>query len=132
MLVALVVLFSLQTARSVGTAARRASLIRHEISPEGLARLQTDKPVKAESVQIPSRGSLKTGCSDCCNNGQDNVPCTDVEECAEMAPKTGKYALILSYVGRMDSEALPFLQSAKAAAELANKAPSLQTKVAKK
>lgn len=114
---------------ALGAGAKR-SLIRYEISPGGQRGLLTEAAPKSEEhvvqpvqpVQLRSARSSEMGCSDCCNDGQKNVPCADVEECAKTAPNTGKYALILSYVGKMDLEALPFLESAKAAAELANKA----------
>ncbi len=100
----LLVIATIQTAQSIGTSPRQ-SLLRHEIR---------------EAEKFPDGEDRKLGCLDCCNDGQQNVPCTDVEACAEMAPKTGRFALIFSYVGKMGPEALPFLESAKSAAEVAN------------
>ena len=106
--------------------AKRSSLIRYEISHSGQRSFVTAPaaPVAqpVQQFQLHSAHPLEIGCSDCCNNGQKNVPCADVEECAKTAPNTGKYALVLSYVGKMGLETLPFLESARAAAELANKA----------
>lgn len=109
---------------AVGAGAKRSSLIRYEISPAASLLTAQSEPVQpVQPVQHSAHSEIE--CSDCCNDGQKNVPCADVEECAKTAPNTGKYALILSYVGKMGLEALPFLESAKAAAELANKADIL-------
>lgn len=119
MIFSLVLLISLRTVRSVGAGAKRSSLIRHEIQALGGSELETETPSAFEtSIQLHNP-ILETGCYDCCNDGHHNVACADVDTCAKMAPKTGKYALILSYVGQIGQEALPFLDSAKAAAELA-------------
>ena len=102
----LLAIATIQTAQSIGTSPRQ-SLLRHEIR---------------EGEKFPDGEDRKLeGCLDCCNDGHQTVPCTDVEACAEMAQKkTGRFALIFSYVGKMGPEALPFLESAKSAAEVAN------------
>ena len=102
----LLAIATIQTAQSIGTSPRQ-SLLRHEIR-------------EAEKTEGFEDRKLE-GCLDCCNDGQQNVPCTDVEACAEMAPKTGRFALIFSYVGKMGPKTLPFLESAKSAAQKANK-----------
>eukprot|EP00438_Fugacium_kawagutii_P005999 Skav236360 [mRNA] locus=scaffold3883:21077:30724:+ [translate_table: standard] len=117
MLFSLVLVLSLRSVRSVGAGSQR-SLIRHEIKALGGSVLLTETPSAFETSTQHSP-ILETGCHDCCNDGHQNVACTDVDTCAKMAPKTGKYALILSYVGQIGQETLPFLDSAKAAAELA-------------
>eukprot|EP00434_Breviolum_minutum_P025349 symbB.v1.2.022398.t2/scaffold1985.1/size93608/7 len=106
----LLAIATIQTAQSIGTSPRQ-SLLRHEIR-------------EAEKTEGFEDRKLE-GCLDCCNDGQQNVPCTDVEACAEMAPKTGRFALIFSYVGKMGPKTLPFLESAKSAAQKANKADLL-------
>eukprot|EP00927_Polykrikos_kofoidii_P029686 TRINITY_DN25631_c0_g1_i1.p1 TRINITY_DN25631_c0_g1~~TRINITY_DN25631_c0_g1_i1.p1 ORF type:complete len:383 (+),score=48.36 TRINITY_DN25631_c0_g1_i1:88-1236(+) len=51
-------------------------------------------------------------CRDCCNNGERNVPCSDVEACAANAPLTGaKYAFVLTHVGRPSQGFLPNVES---------------------
>ena len=120
---AVLLLSQIGSVGAVGAGAKRSSLIRYEISPAAsLLTAAQSEPVQPVQPVQHSAHSLEIECSDCCNDGQKNVPCADVEECAKTAPNTGKYALILSYVGKMGLEALPFLESAKAAAELANKA----------
>lgn len=120
---AVLLLSQIGSVGAVGAGAKRSSLIRYEISPDasrGWTAAQSEPVQPVQPVQH-SAHSLEIECSDCCNDGQKNVPCADVEECAKTAPNTGKYALILSFFGKMGLEALPFLESAKAAAELANK-----------
>ena len=118
---AVLLLSQIGSVGAVGAGAKRSSLIRYEISPAASLLTAQSEPVQpVQPVQHSAHSGIE--CSDCCNDGQKNVPCADVEECAKTAPNTGKYALILSYVGKMGLEALPFLESAKAAAELANKA----------
>lgn len=107
----LLAIATIQTAQSIGTSPRQ-SLLRHEIR-------------EAEKTEGFEDRKLE-GCLDCCNDGQQNVPCTDVEACAEMAPKTGRFALIFSYVGKMGPKTLPFLESAKSAAQKANKVGGLE------
>ena len=118
---AVLLLSQIGSVGAVGAGAKRSSLIRYEISPAASLLTAQSEPVQpVQPVQHSAHSEIE--CSDCCNDGQKNVPCADVEECAKTAPNTGKYALILSYVGKMGLEALPFLESAKAAADLANKA----------
>ncbi|CAJ1425193.1 unnamed protein product [Effrenium voratum] len=91
-------------------------LLRHEISADGQSRA-LQPPL--ETIQLHQLPAVR-GCSDCCNDGHDFVPCADVELCAKAWKKqSGRFALVFSYVGKMPATALPFLRSAKAAADLA-------------
>lgn len=114
----LLICIYLQLAKSIETGHHhRPTLLRHEISSDGLVQ-------QMPNVQPQREDPERQHCSDCCNDGQKNVACADVEACAATMA-AGRYALVFSFVGKMGLEAVPFLESAKAAANLANKADIL-------
>jgi len=57
------------------------------------------------------------GCEGCCSQDKRNVPCLDVEKCAEEGPVNGKYALALSHWGRPSEGMLGSIKSMRAAAD---------------
>ncbi|CAJ1426120.1 unnamed protein product, partial [Effrenium voratum] len=61
-------------------------------------------------------------CPHCCYHGEKEVPCLDVEQCAEKGPTNGRYAIVMSYVGKPRDKMLPYIRSMQAAAAMANNA----------
>lgn len=50
-------------------------------------------------------------CKFCCNNGEEVVPCLDVDQCASSGPEKGKYAFIFTYTGKPPDNFLPHIGS---------------------
>jgi len=54
--------------------------------------------------------STAQGCKFCCNDGENVVPCLDVDQCAASGPKMGKYAFIFTYTGKPPENFLPHIE----------------------
>jgi len=52
------------------------------------------------------------GCTECCNDGTDIVPCFNVEECAAGGPVKGRYAFVFTYTGKPPPNFLPYIENA--------------------
>merc|ERR550532_3334041 len=73
------------------------------------ALLQTR--TRSTSISNVDTASVQ-GCSHCCNDGTDIVPCFDVDECAAGGPVKGRYAFVFTYTGNPPDNFLPYIESA--------------------
>jgi len=78
----------------------------------------TPQPLKLHQLPVVDKA-----CAKCCHHGEKVVPCLDVETCAQNGPANGKYAIAMSFVGKvgnMSGMSLPNIKSMEAAAKMAN------------
>ncbi|CAJ1382082.1 unnamed protein product [Effrenium voratum] len=72
--------------------------------------------------KLHQRPVVNKACPHCCYHGENEVPCLDVEQCAEKGPTNGRYAIVMTYVGQPHDKMLPYIRSMQAAAAMANNA----------
>ena len=85
---------------------------------------RTGKPFQVDQ-DAPRRSAtalqMHLGCTNCCNDGSENGPCFDVEECAA-GVSGGRYAFVYAHVGVPGWPWLTFLDSMRAQALLLEEA----------
>eukprot|EP00440_Ansanella_granifera_P071256 gb/GFBE01077338.1/.p1 GENE.gb/GFBE01077338.1/~~gb/GFBE01077338.1/.p1 ORF type:complete len:345 (+),score=82.47 gb/GFBE01077338.1/:1-1035(+) len=88
-------------------------------------RADADPAIFPAPISLHSRPLPKDACPNCCHLGSKEAPCLDVDACAANGPANGKYAIAMSFYGKPKDSMLPYIESMRKAANLANNADLL-------